>query len=231
MALVKLGGGVTAISGSMAGNTFARNRFGNYVRARTKPVNPRSPGQITIRTLLSYLAEIWHTTLDDVKRGQWETYANAINMNNRLGEAIKLTGFNHFIRSNVARMQPGLLMIQDGPEVLALPTKDPLFSVACTAAGQITSITFDDTLPWCSLADCGLIVFNGIPQNATRNFFNGPWKLAGGVWGDVGSPPESPITITGSVSLVTGQKIWHYARLTLPDGGLSEPMRCESIVA
>ncbi|GAI58374.1 unnamed protein product, partial [marine sediment metagenome] len=39
MALVKYGGGITQMSGSIAGNTFARNRYGNYVRSRTKPIN------------------------------------------------------------------------------------------------------------------------------------------------------------------------------------------------
>ncbi|GAH50296.1 unnamed protein product, partial [marine sediment metagenome] len=48
MALVKLGGGIVQISGSIAGNTFARNRFGNYMRSRTKPVNPNSTRQTDI---------------------------------------------------------------------------------------------------------------------------------------------------------------------------------------
>ena len=59
MALIKYGGGIVDMSGSIAGNTHARNRFGNYMRARTKPVNPNSDRQVAIRAIVSYLAEFW----------------------------------------------------------------------------------------------------------------------------------------------------------------------------
>ncbi|GAH13494.1 unnamed protein product, partial [marine sediment metagenome] len=49
MSLVKYGGGIVQMSGSIAGNTFARNRYGNYVRARTKPINPNSDRQVVVR--------------------------------------------------------------------------------------------------------------------------------------------------------------------------------------
>ncbi|GAH28464.1 unnamed protein product, partial [marine sediment metagenome] len=38
MALVKYGAGIIQMSGSIAGDVHARNRFGNYIRPRTKPV-------------------------------------------------------------------------------------------------------------------------------------------------------------------------------------------------
>jgi hypothetical protein len=231
MALVKLGGGITAMSGSIAGNTFARNRFGNYVRSRTKPVNPRSTGQVLIRSILSQLAENWKDVLTDPYRLAWAAYAASINMKNRLGEVMNATGFNHYIRSNSPRMQYGFAAINTAPTVLSLPEKDPLFAVAAAQGTGLTTITFDDTLAWCDLADAAMIIYNGIPQNATRNFFNGPWKLAGGILGDVGSPPTSPRTLTGSNTLVTGQKIWYYGRISLPDGRLSEPFRADCIVS
>ena len=31
MALIKYGGGIVHASGSLAGNTFARNKYGNYM--------------------------------------------------------------------------------------------------------------------------------------------------------------------------------------------------------
>ncbi|GAI01350.1 unnamed protein product, partial [marine sediment metagenome] len=45
MALIKYGGGIVQISGSIAGTVFARNKMGNYARPRTKPVNPRTARQ------------------------------------------------------------------------------------------------------------------------------------------------------------------------------------------
>jgi hypothetical protein len=231
MALVKLGGGLIAMSGSVAGNTFARNRFGNYVRARTKPVNPRSTGQVLIRSILSQLAENWKDVLNDIQRGQWATYAAAISLKNRLGESMNITGFNHYLRGNVNRMQYGLTNVNTGPTTLSLPEKDPLFAVACASGTQVTTVTFDDTLAWCALDDCAMVIFNGVPQNPTRNFFNGPWKFAGGILGQVAVPPTSPWPFTGSVVLVAGQKVWFYARIILADGRVSEPFRADCIVS
>jgi hypothetical protein len=231
MSLIKFGGGITAMSGSIAGNTFARNRYGNYVRSRTKPVNPRSTGQVLIRSILSQLAENWKDVLTDPYRAQWATFASAISMKNRLGESMNISGFNHYLRGNVNRIQYGLGVVNSGPSVLSLPEKDPLFAIACASGNQVTTVTFDDTLAWCALDDAAMILYNGIPQNATRNFFNGPWKLAGGILGQVAVPPTSPWPITGSVTLVAGQKVWYYARIVLPDGRVSEPFRADCIVS
>lgn len=80
MALVKYGAGIIQMSGSIAGNVHARNRFGNYVRPRTKPVNPNSIRQEAARAIVSYLAEYWHQDLDDVQRNLWDVYAAAVAM-------------------------------------------------------------------------------------------------------------------------------------------------------
>ncbi|GAI21240.1 unnamed protein product, partial [marine sediment metagenome] len=106
-ALAKYGGGIVQISGSVAGNVHARNRFGNYIRPRTKPVNPHSVRQEAARAILSYLAEYWHGHMDQDQRDAWDIYATAVAMTNRLGETIHLTGFNHFIRTNACYLQAG----------------------------------------------------------------------------------------------------------------------------
>jgi hypothetical protein len=229
MALVKLGGGITAMSGSIAGNTFARNRFGNYVRSRTKPVNPRSTSQVLMRSIISYLAEAWRTILDDSKRTAWETYATAINTKNRLGEVINLTGFNHFIRSNAVILQHGNVLIDDGPAELSLPAKDPTFAILAYADTQKIHITFDNTLPWATQPNGFMEFYMGRPQNATRNFFNGPWRNTGTRPG--ATPAPTPPTLEDAIfTLVTGQKIWVYARISEDDGRLSEAMRADCIV-
>ncbi len=97
MALIKFGGGVVQMAGSIAGNVFARNRYGNYARARTKPVNPNSARQVVIRAAIAYLTQHWNGTLTPAERTAWNSYAAAVTMKNRLGENINLTGFNHFI--------------------------------------------------------------------------------------------------------------------------------------
>jgi hypothetical protein len=227
MALVKLGGGVTGISGSIAGSTFARNRFGSYIRPRTKPVNPKSSGQQLARSVMAYLAEYWHGTATSIQRGGWNTYAAAVAAKNRLGEGIYLTGFNHFIRSNSPRIQIGYPVVAAPPTVLALPETDPIFAVTATVSDQKIHCVFDATLPWKIEAAGYMFVYMGCPQLSTRNFFNGPWKYCGQIVHD----DVSPKLLTAPFSLVLGQKIWCYARISRMDSRLSNPFRDDAIVS
>jgi hypothetical protein len=229
MALVKYGGGITAMSGSTAGNTFARNRFGNYVRARTKPVNPRSQGQSLMRLIIGYLTEAWHEELSDSDRAKWATYANAITMKNRLGENMKCTGFNHFIRANSVICQKGDAAIEPGPTELSLPQTDPTFAIALNAAMQQIAVTFDNTLDWSLETGSFMSLFMGKPQIATRNFFNGPWRLTGHIDGDPGIP-TSPATITPVFPLIAGQKVWLAGRIIRNDGRASMRFTAQAIV-
>lgn len=231
MAVVKYGGGVTQISGSIAGTVFARNRYGNYTRPRTKPVNPNSSLQAGVRASLSFLAELWHSGLDAAQRTAWATYAAAVAMKNRLGETIYLTGFNHFVRSNVILKDHDLTVVEDGPTELALPEKDPTFAIAASAATGNISVTFDNTLGWANETGGYLFVYQGKPQLITRNYFNGPWQYMDKVEGDDTTPPTSPADMSAPMTLVEGQKVFCYARIQRLDGRLSEPMYAACTVA
>jgi len=222
MAQVKYGGGIVQMSGSIAGNTFARNRFGNYMRARTKPINPKSSRQMGARTAIMFLAEQWREDpMNDDKREAWETYAKGVNWHNKLGEVITLTGFNMFIRGNAAILRCGGTIVTDGPADIGLPPGDPSFVATAAKAGtkQITYV-FDDTFDWCGEAGGYLSIHAGCPQNPTRNFFGGPWRFERSVAGSADGGAESPMSNIPFLSwtLVAGQKLWFEAQIIRADG-------------
>jgi len=233
MALVKYGGGIVQMSGSMSGNTFARMRFGNYVRARTKPVNPRSSRQMGARVAVMMLAEQWRESpMDDTIRAAWETYAQSVSWLNKLGESVKLTGFNMFIRANAAILRVGGTLVTAGPTDLGLPAGDPAFAAsAASAATQDMTITFDDTLVWCDEDGGYLSIDMGEPQNPTRNFFGGPWRHWNSIDGDSVTPPTTPEAAFGSppYTLVEGQKVWVRAKIIREDGRVSTPFECDPV--
>lgn len=223
MGLVRFGGGITQISGAVGGDVHARNRFGNYIRPRTKPVNPHSARQESIRAIISYLAEYWHETLDATERGLWEVYAAAVAMKNRLGETVHLTGFNHFIRSNAARMNfhPGPVTF--APNILSLPEKDP--DLACSeeaVAGQTFTFT-NNVAHFAANGDpfVTLMVYQGQPQLASRNFFAGPWRYIGGF--GVAEGQAGTVTLDAGFAFAVGQKVWFQGRSYTNFGRLSEP--------
>lgn len=222
MGLVKYGGGIVQISGSIAGTVFARNRFGNYARPRTKPVNPNSARQEAARTTVSYLAEYWHSDLDSVQRGLWDVYAAAVAMKNRIGESIHLTGFNHFIRTNAAQMGAGEAVITAAPTILSLPEKDPLLVVTEEdIAAQTFSFTCDTT-GWIPNGDpkFGILIYQGQPKLASRNFFGGPWRYMDFIDATEGAAGTG--TLAASFAFALGQKVWFNARIITDSGRLSE---------
>lgn len=222
MGLVRFGGGVIQISGSIAGTVHARNRFGNYIRPRTKPVNPNSDRQVAARTRLSYLAERWHADLNATQRGLWNVYAAAIAMTNRLGETIHLTGFNHFIRSNTAAMTYVVGVADAAPTILSLPEKDA--TLACSEediAGQTFTFTCD-TAGWYPNSDgkTQIAIYQGQPQLDSRDFFDGPWRYM-----DYIDPTEGAAgtaTLAAAFAFALGQKVWFQARVMTQSKRLSE---------
>lgn len=219
MALVKLGGGVVGISGSIAGNTFARNRSGAYMRARTKPVNPQSARQVAARGRVSFSAEWWHDFLSAANRLSWESYANAVGWTNKLGESIHLTGFNMYMRTACYRLQVGLAAKAPAPVLFSLPNADPVFSCALSEANGIT-VTFDDAQDWCDEGAGRLSFEIGTPQLPTRTFFNGPWRYDNHIKGNDVAPPASPDgpTALTSWTVTEGQLVWVRARIHRSDG-------------
>lgn len=231
MALIRYGGGIVQMSGSIAGDTFARNRFGNYSRARTKPVNPKSSRQVAARIAVMFLAEQWRESpMTAAKRTAWETYGAAINWLNKLGETIHLTGYQHFVRSNAAILAVGGTYVQDGPTTLSLPPGDPDFAISgVSEATQDFDVAFDDGFDWCSEDGAYFVMFQGQPQNASRNFFGGPYRRCAYLSGNSGAPVTSPqagLTNIG-YTLTEGQKVWWLAAIIRADGRVSTKFGCD----
>ena len=231
MALIKYGGGIVQMSGSIAGNTHARNRYGNYVRARTKPVNPNTALQQAIRAAIAFLTDRWAQTLTAVQRTAWNLYADNVAMKNRLGETVNLSGFNHYIRSNVPRKQANSSVVDDGPVVFEIPAKDPTFSTTASEATQQFTNVYDATMDWADENGAHILIYQGLPQNPQRNFFGGPWRYMAGLSGVNGAPPASPFVTDAVFAIAELQRIWIYARITRADGRLSEPFRADTFCA
>jgi len=228
MALVKYGGGIIQASGSIAGNVFARNRFGNYVRPRTKPVNTRSARQMGARILMMMLAEQWRESpMTDLIRIAWDTYAKTVNWNNKLGEAVVLTGFNHFIRSNAALITAGGSLITAAPTDEGLPGADPTFAVAGSAGTQKLTLTLDIALAWAIETGAYISVEMGRPKSESINFFDGPWRNAGSIAGVDTTGPTPPHELDAPFTLTETQKVWCRARIIRKDSRCSTHFRAD----
>lgn len=230
MALIQFGGGVLDARGSIGGQTFSRNRFGNYMRARITPVNPQSTRQNLVRTAIQSLAQAWSNTLTALQRAAWDLYASNIVRTNALGAQIKLTGFNHFIRSNTAILQGGGVVVPAGPTVMTLPPSDPLMIGTVDEAGQQISVAFDDTLDWLDQDLGGMLISMSAPKSTGTNFVGGPFRYAGLLAGDAVTPLTSPQVMAVPFPVAEGQVVVVRARIFEEDGRLTDPFRSQSHV-
>ncbi|MBA7554416.1 hypothetical protein ES705_47036 [subsurface metagenome] len=222
MALIKFGGGIIEMRGSIAGNVFSRNRYGAYSRARTKPINRNTPLQDAIRAIVSVVSRAWFETASQDQRDAWGVFAANVPAKNKLGEVIYLSGFNQYVKSNVTSISAGLPAIQAAPTTFTLPGEDTKFSITIASSVQALVVAFDDTRDWCSEDQAALIVQMGIPQNDSIEFFNGPWRYAGKSAGSSGNGPSTPEGLPVPYFVANDQKIWARGKILRADGRLSD---------
>lgn len=219
--LVQYGGGILDARGSVGGQVHSRNRYGSYVRARTTPVNPNSSRQQSVRSYITAVVSRWREVLSSAQREAWEVYAANIAMVNKLGQTIKLTGFNHYVRSNTARMQMGLTVIDEGPTELSLPPGDVAFGATASELTSELSVTFDDEAAWVDTAGAGMSIKTTLPVGEGRSYLKGPTRYCGAIIGDDMDPETSPVAKFPAFSFAQGQKFSVIGRIATADGRLS----------
>lgn len=222
MAIFTPGPSISEIRGSAGGTTYSRNRFGQYTRQRSVPVNPNSPAQVAQRGRLSTATTYWRDTLTQAQRDAWDAYATNTAWTNALGLEITLTGLNHFLRTNQAALTVGASVITAAPATTGIPDEPVLWTPTADATGNTIDIAY--TFP-ADVDDQFWLFYASRPFAASRNFFGGPWRYIGNISGDSGSPPASPASFAYPWTLVAGQRVWVRARRLDADGRLTEPFR------
>ena len=214
-----------APSGSIGGTTYSHNRYGYYARLKSIPTNPSTERQQAIRNYFQTLAVVWGVNLSAAQRLAWNTYGQAITKIDALGQEYTLPGFNWFVGNNTAILQAGGSRVDDGPTTLTLPDTDPVFAAAVSEATGLITITFDDTLDWASEDDAFMTIKMSAPGGAGTTFNKGPYRLAGALAGDSGTPITSPQTLTAPFTIAEDQVVTVEARILRADGRVSAPFR------
>jgi hypothetical protein len=221
---------ISQASGSLGGSTYSHNAGGMYIRNRSTPTNPNTTYQQAVRSLVAQLVNLWQGTLTATQRAEWAAYAANVPLNDVFGDPRYRSGINHYVRSNTPLLQAGGTRVDDGPTTYNLGDfTAPTIGIDATADEiDVTFATGDD---WVSETGAYMLVYCSAPQNATVNFFKGPYRYAGKISGDSGSPPASPASIALPFPCVAGQKIFAKIAVVRADGRLSSPFRSGAIGA
>lgn len=200
---------LTQASGSVGGLTYSHALGGMYMRARSIPVNPNTTFQQQVKAAMTALVNRWTTVLTAAERAAWNLYAANTPTTNALGDPIFLSGQNWYIASNTPRDQVNakitaatLTIIDAAPTVFNRGDFTTPTLVALTALAPL-EFGFTNTDDWAGETDSALLVYMGRPRNASRNYFNGPFRLIG-VQEGAATPPASPLSISVANVLARG---------------------------
>lgn len=119
-------------SGSYQGITSSRNRFGQYVRTRATPVQPRTPKATALRAQLTTASSAWRS-LSDAQRTAWNDYAAQIGYTDSLGQGYNPTGAALYVGSSITA--------QSGGSQSVAPAELPNYVLT------ISDVTYTDATP------------------------------------------------------------------------------------
>lgn len=128
-------------SGSMAGTTSSRNRYGQYRRTRATPVNPNSTAQGLVRARMSANAAAWRV-LTAAQRAGWADLGASMSRTDALGQSYTLNGFGAYCSVNNNKAQAGDALVSDAP---ALITPSTVLTVTITLTAAALSIAYTPT--------------------------------------------------------------------------------------
>jgi len=218
----------TAVSGSVGGVTYARNRGGMYARARSVPVNPNSALQQIVRQRFALIAGFW-SLISEAQRELWTNYAEGTPMTDQFGEVKILSGQQMQTRLNVHQRNVGLSGNFTAPPTPGMSLLNP---VELDLTGAAWNVTFTDTDSW-AIADGGkLQVQIGRQQNPGIEFFDGPWRTGLVIDGATAGAPSSPQLMTNPFgeTPIAGQKVSIRVIASDADGRMSMAQKTRTIV-
>jgi len=143
MAKVKYGAIVGQVSGSIGASTHGHNRFGNYIRQRSIPVQPNSGLQLAQRAVLGTESAAWALLLAAQQRS-WAVWAQNNPIVDVLGDKRILTGHMAFVMCN-SRLKGIAVATSDTPPITPAPLALTSLSIAASAGTQVVTHTFSAT--------------------------------------------------------------------------------------
>lgn len=210
-------------SGSYQNLTFSRNRFGQYVRGRSIPVNPSSTFQQTVRTRMAVNSSAWRG-LTSTQRNGWSDLGLQMSRTDSLGQTYALNGFEAFCSVNNNLAAAGDALLTSAP-LLAIPTA--LASITPTLTSAAFSLAFTATpLP----AGARVFWYLG-PQRSAGRAFEGDTRLVNVTAAAAASPSNVLASYQARFGTpVTGNRIFG-AGVVYAAGFVSQPVLFSQVVA
>lgn len=210
-------------SGSYQGLTASHNRFGQYMRTRAAPVQPRTPQQLNQRARMTTNAAAWRA-ITDAQRAGWLSLGSNITRSDALGQSYTLNGFMAYCSVNNNNLDAGNAAVSDAPTIT---TPADIITATITLTAASFSIAYTATP---LAAGNKLFVFVS-PQKSAGTKFNGDYRLLSVSAAAAASPFVATALYTARFGVpIVGNRI--FISLTTFAGGFKgSPFNVSQLVA
>lgn len=210
-------------SGSIAGVTSSRNRFGQYRRTRAIPVNPSTPQQLVQRARMSTAAAAWRA-LTDAQRAGWLSLGLSLTRTDSLGQTYTFDGFMAYCCINLNNANAGNAAVADAPGVVTPPQ-------LLTATITLTAASFSIAYTATPLGAGERLFIFASPQKSAGRKFNGDYRLIAVTAAAAASPHNLLAAYTARLGVpVVGNRI--FLSLCVYKGGFcGAPFGVSQVVA
>ena len=210
-------------SGSQAGTTASRNRFGQYLRTRATPVNPATAAQGAVRGRMSVNSAAWRALTANQRAG-WRDLGLSMVRSDSLGQSYSLQGNQAYNSINNVRVQAGLTPVADAP---LLSTPVSLLTVTPTITNAAFSIAYTAT----PLAAATYLFLFASPQRSAGRDYESDYRLIKVSTAAQASPLVALTEYTAKFGVpITGAKIF-LSLVTVTAGFESGAFQTVAIVA
>lgn len=209
-------------SGSYQGVTSSHNRYGQYVRNRSMPVNPASSAQGIVRARLAANAADWRG-LTALQRAGWESLGGQMQRTDALGQTYTLNGFAAYCSVNNNKALAGDASVSAAP---ALVTPATILTATITLTNAALSIAYTPT----PMPASTRIVTYASPQVSAGRSFEADIRFIQVSAAAAASPVDAFTAYSAKFGTpVAGNKVF-FALASYEGGFLSGPFLTSAIV-
>lgn len=182
---------VSDARGKIGGSVASKNKFGNYFRSKTSPVNPQTTYQQAQRNEFTSWAQGWRG-LTAAQQNSWNAAVEDFQKSNVFGDKVRLTGMQLYIRLNVN------IALVGGSPIVVPPAPGSVTAIDSIAVDpDVSDATITNTISPAAPATQKYAVYATPPVSAGQRFIKNKLRLittidnAGGTTNDITSAYEA----------------------------------------
>lgn len=128
---------VSGARNKLNGSVASRNRYGDYFRNKTTPINPRTAYQTAVRAVFAMFSSAW-LSLTQAQVAAWNAASANFPFTDIFGDTLFLSGNSLFVKLNTNIKNAGGTQIDDPPEKVAVPGITSVTLTASNVSGTVT---------------------------------------------------------------------------------------------